>query len=103
MALVAYKTSGVVPGSYYRTRYRVANVVGFGAYSDVTYILAANLPTTPSAPTVNIVGINAIISWALPYNGGSEITSAYIQILEDDGVSYVPDTTDCDGSTEAIF
>ncbi len=59
LALTASKTTGIYAGRIYRVRYRAKNIVGFSAYSDIGYILAARKPDTPSPPVVTIVGTNA--------------------------------------------
>jgi hypothetical protein len=56
--LSASKSTGVISGRYYRVRYRAKNIVGFGEYSDTSYILAATIPETPSAPVTSISGSN---------------------------------------------
>jgi hypothetical protein len=48
----------VISDRYYRVVYRAKNIVGFGEYSDTSYILAATIPETPSAPVTSISGSN---------------------------------------------
>jgi hypothetical protein len=43
-------TEGIERGRYYRFRYRVRNVVGYSAYSEVAYIQAVDVPATPARP-----------------------------------------------------
>jgi hypothetical protein len=90
-------------GRYYRVRYRALNAVGWSSYSPIAYILAADLPSTPSSPSIQIQGLNAVITWQLPYNGGSEITSAQVRILQSGGNSYTADVADCDASQVSTF
>jgi hypothetical protein len=44
-------TNGVVKGRTYRFKYRVRNQIGWSDFSTTTYILAANPPSKPPAPT----------------------------------------------------
>lgn len=48
MQLKATVSTGIVSGRYYRTRYRAKNEVGFGPYSEISYILAASIPEQPT-------------------------------------------------------
>jgi hypothetical protein len=61
LTLIGTKATGVIASRYYRVKYRAANAVGFGSYSDIAYILAASIPITPSAPIITIVGTNTKI------------------------------------------
>ena len=40
-------TSNVGSGKTYRFRYRAKNIHGWGDYSEVSYILAATVPSSP--------------------------------------------------------
>lgn len=100
-SLTATLTS-VTAGNNYRVKYRAKNPIGYSDYSSVSYIEASSLPETPAAPAIVISGTNAEITWALPYNSGSEITSATILIKQSDN-SFSEDTTNCDGSDSTIF
>ena len=44
-------SSNIVKGYIYRFKYRVLNQIGLSDFSDITYILAANVPQKPSTPT----------------------------------------------------
>jgi len=48
LLMSATKSVGITSGRYYRARYRAKNEVGFGPYSEVSYILAANMPQQPT-------------------------------------------------------
>ena len=78
-------------------------MIGAGPYPDIGFILAARKPDNPQPPTVSIVGTKAVIKFYLPYNGGSEITSAHILIRKHDGVTFTEDTSVCDGSDATTF
>ena len=43
-------TNGIIRGRTYRFRYRVSNVNGWSAYSEIGYITAFSIPSTPLAP-----------------------------------------------------
>ena len=47
-------TSGVIPGTLYAFRVRAMNIFGWGHYSLVTYIQAAQQQAVPLAPTTTI-------------------------------------------------
>jgi hypothetical protein len=93
---------GIVGGRYYRVHYRVKNIIGWTNFSPYGYILAAYFPDLPIPPVVTIVGTNAKIQFYIPFNEGSQITQAVIQIKKASGV-YATETTDCDATTTAIF
>ena len=104
LALQATKTLGVYPGLYYRFRYRAKNAIGWGEHSEISYVLSARTPDTPVPPTITLwMDTNIRIVFYLPFNGGSEISKAYIQIKTHDGLSYAEETVNCDGTNFAIF
>ena len=43
-------TTNVIKGRRHRFRYRAKNIVGWGPYSDDSYILAATVPDRPARP-----------------------------------------------------
>jgi len=43
-------------------------------------VLAAQIPSTPAAPTTSFDGTNVIVTWTAPNNGGSAITAYTIKI-----------------------
>ena len=45
-------TEGIERGRYYRFRYRVKNVIGYSAYSEVAYIQAVDISETPAHPKI---------------------------------------------------
>jgi hypothetical protein len=40
----------IMEGRYFRFKYRCQNKNGFSEYSDITYVLAASVPSKPAAP-----------------------------------------------------
>lgn len=103
LALNARKITGVLTGQHYRVRYRARNEVGFGEFSEIGYILAASKPYKPWEIKAEIVDDDLFISWQMPYNGGTPIYQAQIEILEVDGSTYTEDLTNCDGYDDTIF
>jgi len=101
-SLTATKSTGVTAGRTYRVRYRAKNAVGYGDVSPVGYILAAQIPDTPVPPTVTVSATNAIVSWVLPYNGGSVITTATVKLKQTDGF-YSTELSSCDASSSPVF
>jgi hypothetical protein len=90
-----------VQGRYYRVKYRGRNQIGFGPYSETAYILAADLPDTVvvsgdnAALSATIVDTGLVITWALPQNGGAEITEGQIKIRQSDAATFTEETTHC--------
>ena len=103
LSLSATKSQGITRGDTYRVRYRAQNEVGFGEYSDISYILAASIPYDPEEALVEIIGDEVTISWQMPYNAGALIYQAQIDILEVDGLTFTEDLTNCDGADQATF
>jgi len=73
------------------------NIYGYGEASQPVSILAAQEPYKPIPPTTTLELSNVIISWDLPNEMGSPITSYSIEVLHKDGVTYTPDLVLCDG------
>ena len=73
--------SNIVEGKTYGFKYRAYNIIGVGPYSGITYITAANKPSTPEAPTLNSVGSTQIILDFTPSadDGGLIVTEYEIQ------------------------
>ena len=88
LSLIAVKDTGIESGRQYRVRYRVRNIVGFSDYSEPGYILAASKPFSPEATQVEFVANQVRIHWAMPYNAGSHITEAQIEILDVGGIDF---------------
>lgn len=104
MSLTATKSLGIYPGLYYRVRYRAKNSIGWGEFSEPTYILSARRPDTPIPPEITLnAGVYIRIAFYLPFNGGSEIVKGYIEIKKHDGLHYAAELTNCDATTEATF
>jgi hypothetical protein len=78
-------TKGIVKGKTYTFRYRAINMVGAGAWSDYTPVVAAGIPTAPPSPTY-VSSTDSTITLAFQLssdNGGSLILNYIIKV--DDG------------------
>jgi hypothetical protein len=71
-------------------------------YSNEVTVLAAETPATPAPPSTVVNGNFVEISWSAPDSRGSEITSYITSIRTSDGVTFMEDLTNCDGSDSAI-
>jgi hypothetical protein len=69
-------TSGIEQGTLYRLRVRARNAIGWGPYSQIAYIRAANKPAQP--PQLQYVSsTSTTVTLSIPRsqdNGGSPIT-----------------------------
>jgi hypothetical protein len=72
--------TGLTPGATYRFKVEAHNAIGYGPASTAFAIIASTNPDTPAAPTTTVSGDNVLISWTLPFNGGSTITGYIIKI-----------------------
>jgi Fibronectin type III domain len=79
---LSYIKTGLTPGVTYQFKISARNAVGLSVQTSSISIIAAAVPAKPAAPTTALDGgsTNVIISWTLPYNGGSPITSYKIFI-----------------------
>jgi hypothetical protein len=80
------------------------NDVGLGAYSNPLSIIAATVPSQPSAPTTALDGAeeNVTITWSAPSANGSSISGYRISIETFSG-TYQQDTTNCNGANETVI
>lgn len=87
-------TGAITAGGTYNFRMRVLNIQGWSSYSDITPIIAASVPGSPTGITTSYDLSNVKITWTAPAsNGGSPITSYTIKIKSSDG-SYNLDTAE---------
>ena len=83
-------TSNIDSGSTYRLKYRAKNIHGWGGFSEVTYILAATVPSAPvGEPQTQVLAdeTDVTIIWQAPSNFGGEnvaITFYKVEILMKD-------------------
>ena len=70
-------TDSISRGLIYRVRYRAQNFNGWGLYSEIGYILAAQAPSVPPAPVYLGSTATTINLQFIPPadNGGAEISS----------------------------
>jgi len=50
--------------------------------------MAARVPDVPSNIITTISGLNVIISWSVPYNGGTNLLAYSILIMQSDLITY---------------
>jgi hypothetical protein len=85
-------SKGIVKGETYRFRYRAKNKIGWGDYSDIGYILAAQEPSKPNAPTLVSASDTEIdLSFDLNVeNGGSTVLDYSLEynLLNDDEANF---------------
>jgi hypothetical protein len=93
--------SGVVAGTTYKFRMRAQNKWGFGGFNGVAEIEASAVPGPVDAPSSEISGTNALISWTAPEDYGSTIT-AYKVVLLTALSAYEEEVVYCDGTQSAI-
>lgn len=70
-------TSNIEQGLQYRLKYRAKNFNGWGVYSDISYIIAASVPSKPLAP-VYVESSSSSVTFALvseENTSGSPITT----------------------------
>jgi hypothetical protein len=88
--------ANITKGVTYRLRYRAHNSIGWGPYSDISYILAATVPLAPPEPTYvsstsTYITLNIprslddsgspITGYKLFVDSGDDFTSSYSQVL----------------------
>ena len=66
------------------------------------FILAAQEPDQPGAPTTTVDGNYVVIDWTAPNDQGSAIYSYIILIGKSDGVTFATESSDCDGNDATI-
>lgn len=100
---LSYTKTGVTAGQTYQFKVTARNAVGSSPQTSAFSIVAANVPSQPAAPTTALDGgqTNAIVTWTLPFNGGSPITSYKVYIQAAD-LTWQQDNTNCNGSNGAI-
>lgn len=99
--LSSYITSGVT----YQFRVRASNIHGFGTFSDVVSIKAAQIPSQVSTPTTSIDNVSGKlkIEWSAPHDGYQAITSYLIEIADNTSATWTPDVAACPGTNPAVL
>jgi len=72
--------TGLSQGTTYAFKVEARNSFGYSVPSSALSVLAAQIPSTPAAPTTSFDGTNVIVTWTAPNNGGSAITAYTIKI-----------------------
>ena len=57
---LSYLDLNVTSGTVYRYKYRASNINGWGDFSDIGYLFAANAPSQPPAPQLMAVNSTTI-------------------------------------------
>jgi hypothetical protein len=98
-------TQGIRISYTYSVRYRVRNNIGWSDYSDITYILASEAPSTPTRPVfVESTSTTLIVKFGLSSsNGGSAISSYTYQIDKEDGSGFIDVATYTSLTAEVTF
>jgi hypothetical protein len=81
LTVPSFTLTGLVPGANYQFMVQTRNILGWSSYSNITIIRAATTPSAPITVTVAINSQNAIVSWTMPDNGGSQIIQ-YIVVIQ---------------------
>lgn len=103
LALTYTVTTSIIAGTSYQFQVQASNIYGFGTYSSIYTIVASDVPEQMIAPVITMNGVDAQIDWIAPYDNSDAITDYDILILKADGVTWLADTTDCDGHDPTIF
>lgn len=97
-------TTGVAMGLAYQVRVRARNIYGYGNFSAVTTIRAAQEPDTVLSATLSSVvnTTNVTLSWTPPGANNDTITAYRILILQKDG-GYSEELTYCNGADAEVL
>lgn len=96
---LTYVFTQLTKGNSYSFKYRVQNIYGWSAYSQVITQIAARIPDTPIAPQTMNTQTSVTIMWTAPYNGGSLITNFVVQIKTASGL-WLEETTYCNARND---
>lgn len=99
----SYTVTALTAGRTYSFKVQSVNSFGPSSYSASVSVLAAQKPDTPGAPTTVFNGATVTITWPSSFNGGSPLTSYTVKIRLADGISYLPDLTNCNGANAAVI
>jgi hypothetical protein len=93
-------SSQIAPGVTYQFKVRAANVHGYGAFSSIVSIKAAQTPSKMSSPVTSVDSVTGKlqISWNAPHDGSQTISSYLIEIADSMTSSWNQDSTNCPGS-----
>ena len=74
----------------------------YGANSTATSILAAIMPSTPSAPVTSFSPDSVTIKWTAPASNGAAITAYIIQVRISDLTTFTTDLNNCNGTSASV-
>lgn len=80
LSTLSYTAASVQMGTVYSFRVEARNAYGYSSFSSEVSILAASVPSQPSAPTTYVSGDSVVIQWSEPSTNGSPIESYTITI-----------------------
>ena len=75
-----YTVEGLTSGSAYQFKVEARNIYGFGSFSPISSIVAADVPHTMSAPVTSEAASTIQVAWSAPPNGGAAIQSYEVQL-----------------------
>ena len=103
ITLTSYMQTGLSAGTSYNFRVRARNAVGFSTYSTVFTILAATVPSQPSAPTTTLSGdlASVVIAWTPPSDLGGLSISSYKLEIKTSTATFEKDLTNCDAENSS--
>jgi hypothetical protein len=103
ITLSSYTATSLTLGTNYEFTVEARNQFGYSSISSTFSILHAIAPSQPTAPTTSVSGSNIVISWNLPTENGSSVTSYLVTIRQSDDSTFTEDSTNCDGSNGTIL
>lgn len=75
---LSYQVTGLTGGASYGIKFTATNAVGTSAESDTQYLVCADLPDPPSAPTLEAATESSItIAWNAPADDGGTPVIGY--------------------------
>lgn len=99
----AHIQSGLTAGNTYKFRAKARNAVGFSDYSSIFSILAATIPSQPTAPTTTLSGSDIVIDWNPPTDTGGVSISGYKLEIKTNTSTFEKDLTNCDAETNSTI
>ena len=79
-------TENIELGRMYLFKVKALNIYGWSDYSDVSTVVAAEVPSEPNIPTTTASGKNVVIAFEKPQSNGFDILSYTILIKQADGI-----------------
>jgi len=99
----SFVQTGLLAGTSYNFRVKARNAVGSSSYSAVFTIVAATVPSQPSAPTTTLSGdlASVVIAWTPPSDLGGLSISSYKLEIKTSTATFEKDLTNCDAETSS--